>query len=695
MIPLNRERQKSVRRDRKPTVGKLGFCVALLVAITNSVFAGPELTLVESRQPKAVIVLAATASPAATAGAKLMSDLLFRMSGAKLRIVKETDLKDAKVVDGRIEAKDQPAGTFILIGESALTKQLGAGGEGLGTGGILIRTLPNALVLLGSDARNSSDPWGSRYAVTTLLDEVLGCRYLWPGETGLVVPQHDTVRVPSLERQFNPIIVERHIRSNEYGERIQVGLDRLLVDKKALDRLRHITTPDWFAWQRMGGTLDLKVGDGSIIPPAAWNRFQKEHPEWFAMQADGSRAQAPGEPRPRLCKSNRELIEAIVQEKLKELRENPGQKCVSLITHDGGETGFCLCPDCKALDPSEGRPTEIWTYNHQTHRTEKMQYVSLTDRMFWFNNQIAERVAKVYPDVLFCGSAYSCYTAPPLKVKLHPHVVLRYAGMDYNSDSARQEGLEEWDAWVKAASMVEFRPNLLLAGRREGVPAIFVHKLAQDMRHMAARGLVGTDFDACMHNWAVQGLNYYVLAKLLWNPNLDVDVEIDAYCRSGFGNGWKEIERYLARLEELMNQTAAETHTPGPDTPGGSIMIPYTPEVLAELRGYLDAADRATTEDAAARRRIAFLRCGLDFTEIQATAYRDLRRAKELNAEEKAEATRVLDRRWVMMRKMFEEEHYAVNVAAVLQGEERRFAALGWTGPSPAARAGVSATPPN
>ena len=670
------------------TATKLALCL-LLLAMLGSAVAESELTLVESRQPKAVIVLPATPSPAATAGAKLMADFLFRMSGAKLEVIKETDLKGAKAADGR------PTGICILIGESAQAKELGATSEGLGPGGILIRTLPNALVLLGADAKTPSDAGGSRYAVTTFLEEVLGCRYLWPGDSGLVVPPRDTVKVPALDRKFTPIIVERHIRSNEYGERIQLGLDQLLVKKDAWDRARRIDTPDWFTWQRMGGTLGIQAGDGSIIPPKAWDSFLKEHPEWFAMQADGSREPAPGEQRLRLCKSNPGLIDAIVQEKLKELRAHPDTKCVSLITHDGGRTGFCLCPACKALDPSEGRPTEIWTYDHKLSRVEKMQYVSLSDRMFWFNNQIAERVAKVYPNVLFCGSAYSCYTAPPLHVKLHPHVVLRYAGMDYNSDAARREGLEEWDGWVQAASMVQFRPNFLLAGRREGAPTIYVHKLAQDIRHMAARGLVGTDFDACMHNWATQGLTYYVLAKLLWDPNLDVDAEIDTYCQSGFGQGAKEIESYFARLEQLMNQTAAENHAPGPDTPDGSIMIPYTPEVLAELRGYLDAADRAATDDAGARRRIAFLRRGFELTEIEATAHRFLRRAKELTAEEKAEATRLLDRRWILMRKIFEEEHYAVNVAGVLQSEDRRFARLGWNGPSAAARASVSATSPH
>ena len=114
--------------------------------------------------------------------------------------------------------------------------------------------------------------------------------------------------------------------------------------------------------------------------------------------------------------------------------------------------------------------------------------------------------------------------------------------------------------------------------------------------------------------------------------------------------------------------------------------------MLTELRGYLGTAERATAEDAGSRRRIAFLRRGLDLTEIEAAAHRLLRQT-ELNADEKAEARRLLDRRWVMMRKIFEEEHYAVNVAAVLQSESQRFSPLGWKGPSPAAKASVAAAP--
>ena len=40
---------------------------------------------------------------------------------------------------------------------------------------------------------------------------------------------------------------------------------------------------------------------------------------------------------------------------------------------------------------------------------------------------------------------------------------------------------------------------------------------------MAEHGLDGTDFDAWKSNSSPQGLTYYITAKLLWDPNLDVN----------------------------------------------------------------------------------------------------------------------------------------------------------------------------
>ena len=651
----------------------------------------PAVTLVSNGQPKAVIVLPSKPSRAAIEGAKILADHLQQMSGASLPVFRESELSELRVVDGRIEASGQPvAEIFVLVGESELANKLRASSKALGPGGILIRTIGNALVLLGPDNVTPSDPAGSQYAVTTFLEQELGCRYLWPGESGKVVPKRKTITVNSINLCNTPMLKQRNIRWSGYSSRIQQGLDRLDFTRedflKAREKAVHTDaeSSDWMGWHRMGGTLGLKTGDGTILPPKTWDRFLREHPEWFAMQMDGSRYFDPSWERPRLCKSNPALVEAIAQEKIKELNANPGQKSVSLVTHDGGaKAGFCICDECKKLDPPEGRPTRIWAYDHKSGQTQRFDYVSLTDRMLYFYNAIAEKVIKVHPDVLFTGQAYSVYRAPPVRQKLHPNIVIRFvhSPAHYADEQVRREGMADWDAWADMASIIYYRPNSLNWGRNEGTLGVYVHKLAEDFHHIAHNKCVGTDFDSCMHHWATQGLNYYVLAKLHWNPDLDVDEVIDDYCRTGFGDASEMIKRYFLRIEQLTNETAAKKSE---DTRNIDVTEPYMPEVIAELRGMLDQAKRITDDDMEVRRRIEFLRLGLDFTELQAKIYRmlSLEKQRRLSTSEKNEARQLLDQKWLMMRSIFKGEHFAVNVAASCWGEWGRFKRLGWTGPS-------------
>lgn len=673
----------------------LATILPIILALVPLAQADRPLTLLSQGQPKALIVLPSKPSRAAVEGAKILADHLLQISGARLKVLNESVLVDAEIVDGRIKvpSRQTTADIFILVGEGELTKKLGQNSKGLGPGGILIRTVGNALVLLGPDGHKPADSYGTRYAVTTFLEDQLGCRYLWPGETGKVVPKRSTITINPINVRFTPLLTQRRIRWSGHSSRLQEGLDRLGFTREDFLRARETAastrseSSDWMGWHRMGGTLALRTGDGTILPSKTWLKFLTEHPEWFAMQLDGSRYFDPNWPRPRLCKSNPDLIEAIAQEKIKELKRNPGQKSVSLMTNDGGgKAGFCMCPACKALDPPQGRPTRVWTYDHKKERTYRFDYVSLTDRMVYFYNAIAHKVAKVYPDVLFTGQAYSIYRAPPVKHRLHPNIVIRFvhSTAHYANDELRRQGMTDWDAWAEAASRIYWRPNLLLWGRRQGTLGHFCHKLAEDFHHIAHNKCVGTDFDSCVHNWATQGLNYYVLAKLHWNPDLDADKVIDDYCRSGFGDAAEPVKRFFLRIEHLTDQIAAKK----PDTPDlrdADVTEPYTPQVIAELRRLLDSANKAAGNNKAVQCRIAFLRLGLDFTEVQAKVYRMLRLTaqRRLTATERQQATKLLDQRWLTMRKLFKENHYAINMAMLCWADRGRFRRLGWTGPSP------------
>ena len=102
----------------------------------------------------------------------------------------------------------------------------------------------------------------------------------------------------------------------------------------------------------------------------------------------------------------------------------------------------------------------------------------------------------------------------------------------------------------------------MLAGRRDGMPLLYVHKFGKDFRYLGDHGMMGTDFDACCHNWATQGLNYYVVARLHWNPEQDVNAIVDDYCQAGFGPAARSVRRYFDGLEALMDKAAAKKAKP-------------------------------------------------------------------------------------------------------------------------------------
>jgi hypothetical protein len=634
--------------------------VFLLVVTLSCTTPARAATLVEKGRGQAVIIVPQKPSPVVERAARVLRDHLRQMSGATLPIRTEDQIKGSPT-------RDQ---AWILVGEGRLTNKLGLTGKGLGPGGIVLSAKGQVVALFGRDTPR--DPHGTSYAVTTFLEDKLGVRYLWPGELGKVVPHRDTILVEDFQYRFTPPLPQRRIRSMAYHNRIQVGLDRLGFKKEDFEGRRaeaqrtRAESPDWFAWQRLGGSLNLNGGHafGHL-----WGKYGKTHPEWFALQADGTRDQSRSPDRARLCKSNPDLIAAIAREKIDELTRNPGLLGVALGPNDGGRTAFCTCPKCAALDSPRGRKVLLWDFSKGSRRD--IEHVSLTDRMVYFWNAIAERVAKVHPDRFLVVDAYSVYAAPPVERKLHPNLVVRFAPLSYHAEDYRQESLRDWNGWSRATKRIFFRPNLLLLGRREGLPLLYLHKFGQDFRHLASHGMMGTDFDACCHHWATQGLNYYVVARLNWNPEQDVRAIVEDYCRAGFGPAARSVHRYFDRLEALMNKVAARK---------SKVTFAFTPEVLAGLRKELDQARKDAGSDAAVAKRVAFLEIGLRWTEIEVRAHAFL--TDPAKADKQA-ARKTLDERFAFLREAFVNAPLALNGAYISWGEDALWARVGWERPGP------------
>src|SRR6185295_8200313 len=84
-------------------------------------------------------------------------------------------------------------------------------------------------------------------------------------------------------------------------------------------------------------------------------------------------------------------------------------------------------------------------------------------------------------------------------------------------------------------------------------------RLGKLIQTAGSHHVLGMDWDGMIGNWATQGLNYYVIGKMLWDPAQDVDALIEDYLVSAYGAAAAPaMRRYHAQLEELTNGVIAD-----------------------------------------------------------------------------------------------------------------------------------------
>jgi len=652
----------------------------LFASILTPAARADDLVLTADGKPRAAIIVAPSIKPH-DFSAKALAAHVEQMSGAKLPIVLERDLADAKVENGRIilPAGKLAADAFIIIGEGDLSQKLAVDAEGSGPGGIRLKTAGNAVVLLAKfdGLDNGRYPVHAR-AMVRLLEE-LGCRYLWPGEIGKVVPHRPTITLKPLDVKFTPPIAQRNIRfvasiargSAEGSQYLGFTPDQYRDIRTAA--LKTVSEYDWGAWNGLGGNLGIAGGHSGCGLHGGWEEFGTAHPEWFAQQPDGTRDQTKAGGRWQLCVSNPQLVEHVAADILKRLA---GKQQPAVSPNDGGYSNFCMCDECKKLDAPNGPKIRMLVFDKvgESNRHE-IDYVSLTDRYMHFWNAVAQRVTKEVPDQLFVIDAYSYYSDPPVREKPHPNLVVRYVPNETAG----------WQGWLAAgAKRGYWRPNNVHGGYREGAVKPSGRSTADKVRFFATHGALATDMDGIYDNWATQGIEYYVAARLSYDPSLSFDDLLADYCRTGFGAGAESIKQYFLLVEQGVTPLVIANRGQFPK---------IEPATIAKLREHLVAAAAATADDGPSRRRVDFLRAGFELTAVSAEAHRLKLAAAAGETVDPAQAQALLERRWQLMRAMFERQPLAVNVAVVAAHDRQLNEPLKWKGPTDAARGGKFTLP--
>ena len=495
--------------------------------------------------------------------ARDLSDAIQQMSGAKVEV---------KQVD---EASQIPAGPAIVLGD--LAAELGARPTRSSLWKDSMRTvIGNGRILVGGESDIAVN-----CAVMDLLYEQ-GVRFFLPadipGNIGEIMPQKKTLSWSDRDHERHPFIRARRVWGHNMGP----------ADLGAKAR----SHPQWI--RRTGGAspLDINVSHAwaGLIP----QDVQQAKPELFGIKAydeDGQPIRSG-----QFCVSHPEVVDLVSKTLIERFRQDPARLSQSISPNDGG--GQCICFRCQALDPpnylepSSARP-------------------AISDRYIYFYNQLAERVAREFPDRFLAFFVYSDYSRAPVKfTQLHPLLLPVFAPIRYSrihsmfnplcEENIRlRHEIELYTQYAQHCGYYGYNYNLA----ETIMPFSKISIYSEDLPFLAKQGLAYVSLES-LGNWNSNGPHIYLSSRYIYSGE-DPRAIMEDYYQKLCGAAAGAVRAYWEAVDAAYRQ--ADIHS-------GSfygIEQIMTPERLASLQQLLSkAATAAVTPREKAV--VALFQSGLD-----------------------------------------------------------------------------------
>ncbi len=415
----------------------------------------------------------------------------------------------------KFKVTNQPAldDRCILVGPQAAQRaEPDFSTAGLGEEGFIIRTHGNNLILAGGEPR------GTLYAVYTVLEDHLGCR--WWSSTESTIPRKTHLKIAPIDTRTVPQL--------EYREGL--WFDALDVDWSALNKANGCN-----------GRLEAKHGGkheyagfvhtfNRLIPP---DTYFSDHPEWFS-EIDGKRQKDHSQ----LCLTNDRMRAELVKNLREKLRTAPRATIASVSQNDWH--GYCTCSSCAEVDAEEESPAGT---------------------MIRFVNKVAAEIEAEFPRVAISTLAYQYTRKPPRLVKPRPNVMVRLCSIEcsfsvplhHQRNQAFRDDIVGWSKICDRLYIWDYTTNF----KHHILPHPNLRVLGPNVKFLAAHGAKGImEQGAYTTNGAEMAeLRAWVLAKLLWDPAREGQELIDEFLEGYYGPASQPMRAYL----DLMHDEVAQT----------------------------------------------------------------------------------------------------------------------------------------
>ncbi|WP_245709596.1 DUF4838 domain-containing protein [Flavobacterium degerlachei] len=397
-----------------------------------------------------------------------------------------------------------------------------------------------------------------RYAVYTLL-ESWGYRKFTAKET--YIPKLDKITFPkNTEQYYKP--------SFEY---------RVLLYPDAYDE-------DFRDWHKLDWHLnDFNVWGhsfGKLLPP---KEHFKTNPSFFALY-EGYRNDES------LCMTNDTVVDIVIKNMQKVISQNPNAQFYSVSQND--DVVYCECQKCSSINNKYGGPQ---------------------GSLYYFLNKIA----KHFPKTKIVTLAYLHTFKPPKRLKLQSNLYTLICPIELNrgiaieNDNTSKSFRKTLEDWNKTSShlylwdyTVQFSNYLS--------PFPNIHTFSDNYKFFKNNNIKGL---------FVQGyadipgdfteLRQYLLAKLLWNSDIDINAVTDDFLRGFYGNAAPYIKKYLNLLTE--NQQKSNSFLDIYSGPVQSRNTFLSPEAMDQYDILINEAELAVLQDSTLEPRVQKLRLALEY----------------------------------------------------------------------------------
>ncbi len=467
-----------------------------------------------------------------------------------------------KVTGAKLDIREENGGdaAVISLGSTKLAARL-IKATTIREDGYAIVSDGKNLVIAGAGTK------GTLYGVYTFIEKYLGCRKWYAGPPQ--IPQSRSVSIPAnLSLYENPAF--------EYREAFFPGIrDQEYVDWHKL----HQFTKLWGLW---GDTYE------KLVPASV---YFKSHPEYFAL-VKGKRV--PNQ----LCTSNEDVIKIIIDSLQRKMNANPNAEYWSISPNTG--PGYCECPLCAPVTAREG---------------------SVTGNLV----QMVNKIAAHFPKAKFTFLAHGYTQQAPKYAKPASNVIVQLTSIEsdrllpFTQSPSAQNFIKDLADWRKLTDNIylwDYCAQFSAYLAPFPILPIFQPNL-QFLEKNMIKGVLEQGSGPGYSDMAE--LKGYVLAKLLWNPDINVEQLIQEFTDGYYGPAGQSVREYLSATRNAALKTHAIMDIFGNVADGANTFL--SPAYLDQYNELLGSAKKSAGSNSVLLQRIGAIQLTQDYTYLHQARY--------------------------------------------------------------------------